>query len=371
LLAASRIRARTALVALATVFGCTPFLDAPGTEFSDADRSSETSSTYLEAETPIIDAWFGYSLRWGGEALAVTAPFETIPSGSGPIEHGGAVYLFEPLGTTWKQTRLQMPNVGRWDGMITDDGRPTIYSAIHVALDDESVFVGVAEDDSSSQGDPNDDSMPGAGALYVYDRARLDQHPTYLKAPVVRERTHFGYALALSDDWLIVAASSDGFGPDDRPAPSSGKVYAYRRDGNRLEPPQPLNAPNFQAGDQFGAALALEGDTLVVGAPREDSGAAGVDGTMNDESVQDCGAAYVYRLIGDTWTFEHYLKPAAPQTDMRFGSELSLSDLTLAFLPGYHAIGAAQAARAPAIPPAQDDHSVSGPGRVYLFPAEQ
>ncbi len=49
----------------------------------------------------------------------------------------------------------------------------------------------------------------------------------------------------------------------------------------------------LQAGDSFGYSVAVSGDTVVVGAPTEDSSTTGVNSTP-DESAPDAGAAYVF-----------------------------------------------------------------------------
>ena len=49
-------------------------------------------------------------------------------------------------------------------------------------------------------------------------------------------------------------------------------------------------ASNTEVGDEFGASVALSGDTLAVGAPGEDSSATGVGGTQSDNSTTNSGA---------------------------------------------------------------------------------
>src|SRR5687767_1185237 len=63
-----------------------------------------------------------------------------------------------------------------------------------------------------------------------------------------------------------------------------------------------VKASNTDAGDSFGFSVALSGDTMVVGAPREDSFAHGVGGDQADDSLPEAGAAYVFVRVGDTWT---------------------------------------------------------------------
>ena len=57
-----------------------------------------------------------------------------------------------------------------------------------------------------------------------------------------------------------------------------------------------LKASNTDAGDWFGRSVALDGDTLVVGALFEASSARGVNGNQSDNSSENAGAAYVFVL---------------------------------------------------------------------------
>ncbi len=56
---------------------------------------------------------------------------------------------------------------------------------------------------------------------------------------------------------------------------------------------KPAAVGTTQAGDQFGFSVAVSGDTVVVGAHREDSSTTGVNSTPN-ESASFAGAAYVF-----------------------------------------------------------------------------
>ena len=76
----------------------------------------------------------------------------------------------------------------------------------------------------------------------------------------------------------------------------------------------------------FGAALAIDNNTLAIGAPLEDS--SGSDATNN--GVENAGAAYVYERTNNAWTFEQYVKASNADADNRFGSALALATDTLA-----------------------------------------
>lgn len=69
-----------------------------------------------------------------------------------------------------------------------------------------------------------------------------------------------------------------------------------------------LKASNTDKGDVFGFSVAISGDTVVVGAPGEDSDAIGVNGNQNNNSFTNAGAAYVFVRNGTTWRQHVYLK---------------------------------------------------------------
>lgn len=85
-----------------------------------------------------------------------------------------------------------------------------------------------------------------------------------------------------------------------------------------------LKAFNPGAGDRFGRAVAIDGDTIAVGAPTEDGGASGLD-----DSVPRSGAVYVFVRSFGTWTQQAYLKAPTPAPNRYFGSALALDGDTL------------------------------------------
>ena len=131
--------------------------------------------------------------------------------------------------------------------------------------------------------------------------AQLNQ--TYLKASNPDEDDFFGHSVALEGDTLVVGAlwgggGAVGVGGDqlDDSVPDSGAVYMFERSGGSWRQSAYVKASNTGSGDQFGSNVALEGDTLAVGASREASGATGVDGNQLDNSADSSGAVYVYKV---------------------------------------------------------------------------
>ena len=96
---------------------------------------------------------------------------------------------------------------------------------------------------------------------------------------------------------------------------------------------KPAAVGTSQAGDWFGYSVAVSGNTVVVGAPQEDSSSVGINSTPNKLAAGSAGAAYVFTGSGGTWTQQAYLKPAAAgpggQAGDHFGFSVAISGDTV------------------------------------------
>ena len=108
----------------------------------------------------------------------------------------------------------------------------------------------------------------------------------YLKAPSVRAAAAFGAAIAVSGDTLVVGARL--FGGADPPTSAFGAVFVFRRTAAGWLQEAQLSGPATAIGTQFGAAVAISGDTLAVGAP-SDSG-------IDPSNANDPGKSEVYEV---------------------------------------------------------------------------
>ena len=86
-----------------------------------------------------------------------------------------------------------------------------------------------------------------------------------------------------------------------------------------------LKASNTDAGDGFGLSIAVDGDTIVVGAPFDDSAATGINGNQADNSATNAGAAYVFVRSGTTWTQQAYLKASNTDAGDEFGAAVTIT----------------------------------------------
>lgn len=153
-----------------------------------------------------------------------------------------------------------------------------------------------------------------------------------------------GYAVKLSADGNTLAigsmANDDAAGNPDA-AQASGAVQVFVREATTQWRQQArLKTSNAEELDFFGQSLALsaDGNTLVVGAPGDDSAASAATPTP-DNSLNDSGAVHVYRRSGDAWALQAYLKAPAALPAEAFGNAVALSgdgQTLLASAPGFN-----------------------------------
>jgi len=147
----------------------------------------------------------------------------------------------------------------------------------------------------------------------------------------------------------------------DNSASGSGAAYVFTRSGKTWSQQAYLKASNTDAGDEFGSAVSLSSDTLVVGAFYEDSKATGVNGDQADNSASNSGAAYVFTRSGSTWTQQAYLKASNTDAGDYFGWSVSVYD-------DMPVVGAAfESSNATGVNGNQADNSASTAGAVYVF----
>ena len=223
----------------------------------------------------------GTSIALSGDAntMAVGAPFESGGSrgvngnqNDNSMYAAGAVYVYIRQGQSWtQQAYVKASNPGLNDHF---------GSSVALSRDGNTMAVAAHWEASSAtgiNGNQNDDSIPQAGAVYVFTRTGT----TWTQQAYVK-------------------------------ASNTGKADEGNTPGD---------------GDQFGFSLALSGDgnTLAVGAITEDSGAQGINGNDKDDAAVSAGAVYVFARTGTTWRQEAYVKPATNEAGDLFGFSVGLS----------------------------------------------
>ena len=122
-----------------------------------------------------------------------------------------------------------------------------------------------------------------------------------------------------------------------------------------------LKASNTGAGDLFGIAVDASANTVVVGAPSEDSNATGANGNQADNTLVDAGAVYVFERVGGVWSQQAYLKASNSGSADLFGLSVDLAGNTLVVgAPG-------EGSAATGVGGNQADNSAVRSGAVYVF----
>jgi len=257
-------------------------------------------------------------------------------------EARGAAYVFVRSGSVWvQQARIQ-----------ADDALPGDRFGWSVSIDGNAAAIGALEDD-------NERGL-GAGSVYLFQRSGSNwTQQTRLAASDGRQGDRFGSAVALRDLQLIVGAANGGFFGE-------GKAYIFEFDGTVWDAEGQLAASDGGLSDGFGATLAIEGDVAVVGAPLRDGdstldvggayiferveaewverarlgatdGASGAEfGTavaiQGDEVIVGAvgvdnqrGAAYVFSKSGEDWLFDVRISALGARDGDGFGGALGFS----------------------------------------------
>jgi hypothetical protein len=141
------------------------------------------------------------------------------------------------------------------------------------------------------------------GTAYVFERGPSAWNlVAQLAPPDLHAGDEFGTAVSVDGDTIAVGACrADSAGPD------SGCVYVFVRQGASWVQQAKLLSTDIAAGDNFGVSVASQGNTLVVGAP--------FDSDLGTQS----GAAYVFHRTGSIWTQSAKLLPSDGAANHNFG----------------------------------------------------
>ncbi len=272
---------------------------------------------------------FGAAVAMEGEFLFVGAP------GDGPPNAKGAVYVFQWNGSTWDETQI----------LTASDGVGNDRFGVSVSADGTAVVIGAYGDDSfkgaayafrntggnwaeedkltasdgaasygfgaavSLSGDflivgaPDvDASSPGAAYAFEHKAGDWDELQK-LPAAGLQNGDQFGNAISLRNDWVIVGALSDNG--------ARGSAQIFQRTGLMGDHEDTITASDAAAGDSFGSAVAMGDDLVVVGAYAE---------------ANEKGSAYVFYRDGSNWREDVKFTPGDNGTD-RFGVAIVLHEM--------------------------------------------
>lgn len=157
----------------------------------------------------------------------------------------------------------------------------------------------------------NQGNIPYAGNVAMvkhYPEIHFWSIVQYLSAPDVGQNDFFGYSVAMSGPYLAIGAPGKTMDGKFK----QGKVYIYTLENDSWVLIDELLAPDGVAHDEFGLALDMKGDTLVVGA-----------GQFNVNQITSAGKVYVFIRNGQDWDLHSVVSPVDGKQNDNFGYDVS------------------------------------------------
>ena len=277
---------------------------------------------YVKTGPPGSEAWTeqaklvgtnvngGYAGSESGEAVAISGDTAIVGSWLWPLQQGiGAVYIFvrsgPPGSEVWTQTGFHSNTA--FFGAFQ-------YVGVSVALEGDTALVGsLAAPGLNIGGTAIFLMRSGPPGAEIWSPQNV-----YSSDGVPGDQFGISVAVSASQDWAVVGAWLD----DNAGGTDAGSAYVFTRSGPNPEAPwvqqAKLTAPDGAAFDQFGRPVAIDGDTIVVGARWDDH----ADGT-------DAGAAYVFTRSGAVWSQQAKLIASDASPGDEFGLVASISGNTI------------------------------------------
>jgi hypothetical protein len=282
---------------------------------------------YLKASNPDEFDRFGESVAISGDTVVVGAFREDSAAagvnGDGSdnsLGNSGAAYVFVRSGNQWRQEaylKASDPSAGSEFGAA-------------VGISGDTLVV-------SSWRESSLENQAGAAYVFTRRRGRWSQQAK-LVAPFMGPGLRFGKTVGIDGDTIAVGADGDNSGvpndPTDTSASGAGAAHVFVRKGKSWRAQAYLKAWNPGTADFFGEALSLSGDSLLVGAPGEDSSYSGINNVLDDDDAMNSGAAYLYVREGEVWTQQAYLKARVVGAGDQFGHSVAIrGDLAVVGAP--------------------------------------
>ncbi len=221
---------------------------------------------------------FGYSVAVHGTTIVVGSFGYGLSVGS------GIAYVFEFDGSRWSES-WQFVSPGGRDGFSHS-----------VAIHEDTIAVSASQFGGAS-----------LGSVYLYDR-QGDGWVLNRKLLPPRPRLFEQFGTDVDFD-----------GPDRLAATSRYGAEIFERDAMEgWRPAESIQLEDFGLVRKFPTAVALEGDVLALGMPRD-----------GDPGLERSGAAYAFRRDG-RWNLERTLNPRTPRRNGRFARGVSIEDGVLA-----------------------------------------
>ncbi|MGH9936027.1 MAG: hypothetical protein ACREAM_07265, partial [Blastocatellia bacterium] len=249
---------------------------------------------------------FGSSVAINGDTIVVGAPYDK----TGTNYYHGSAYVFTSSGGVWSLQRK----------LLANDGAAYDQFGCSVAISGDTVVAGAFSDDNGTKTDQ--------GSAYVFVRSSgVWSFQQKLVANDGEANDQFGASVAIDAGTVIAGALLDDLIEKD-----AGSAYVFVRSGTVWTQQQKLsglNSAGSRPGDLFGAAVAINGDTVIIGAPLYDT-----FGRVNQ------GLAVVFARSSGVWVYQGYLAANDGEAGDLFGSSVAINGDTALVGAHFDDIGA-------------------------------
>ena len=243
----------------------------------------------LKAAPLINGAEFGHSVAISGNTIVVGAWKETILNPPNPpTDTQGAAYVFTRNGTVWTQQARLLANDGAFNDQFGNA----------VAIDGETIIVGAYFDDVGAN------ANQGSAYIFVRNGANWTQQAR-ISSTDGAANDNFGNAVSVSGSTVAVGAFQKNT--------FQGAAYIFTRNGAIWSQQQKLTAMDGVTGDEFGFVVSVSGNTVAVGAQRDDT-----------DQFQDHGSVYIFTRNGTIWTQQTKIFQDTTLVFAQFGYALAL-----------------------------------------------
>jgi len=235
----------------------------------------------------------GFSVGISGETIVVGARGHDVGANGAQ----GSAYVFVRNGTVWSEQQQ----------LTASDGAANDFFGASVAISGETIVASIKDDDVGA----ND----AQGSAYVFVRAgAVWSEQQKLTASDGAAGDFFGTSVAISGETIVVGALGDDIGAN----ADQGSAYVFVRNGTVWNEQQQLTASDGAFIDNFGQAVGISGETVVVGAHNDDIG-----------GISNQGSAYVFVRAGAVWSQQQKLTASDGTEADRFGFSVGISGETI------------------------------------------
>ena len=314
---------------------------------------------------------FGYAVDISGDTIIIGARQEEADG-----SNHGSVYIFNRSGTTWSQeSKLYPSNMQTGYTFHASNNTSSVYFGADVAIDGDDIIIGMPNYDVATSTDNRGGSVTlrrigtsvtntlganqwrirtvtgGSGSDNTGEYVdickdsngkpviaiSMNKRDTYASDAgyIAIYKMNSGNSLYSYQEALVpsdIQASDQVGRPDldyyngsytlavgvpyeDTGATNAGAVYIFTSttgESGTWSQQQKIQASSVGNTDYFGVSVSVNGDSLVVGAHRD------------DDTVTDAGAFYIFERTGTTWTQATKLQAPTPEGSGTFGRAVAM-----------------------------------------------